>query len=124
MKQYYEARQAQLFEEFGVFFAFGKKQFEEQRKEGVEYCTVFGAGDCVPKLQAEEFVRRLALAHKEAREQALSEMGIEAIIRYQLNNHEATYTRCIDDALEALKGYSVTRDQVMSVYRLMLKEED
>jgi hypothetical protein len=117
MNKYIQDKQTNLFNELGVFFAFGNKQFEEQRVHGVDYCTVMGAGDCVPKQNAKEFVDRLSVIHKEGRELELAEKGIEKIIEEELANHECFYTGDINDALDALSEYDVSYEQVMSVYR-------
>jgi hypothetical protein len=124
MRKYFEARQSEILQRYGVFFAFSNKQLEEQKQPGVEYCSVFGAGDCVPKHHAGNFVADFQAAMQAGREQAIDEMGIEGIIRYELNNHEATYTGSIDDALDALEGYNITREQVLAVFRQMCREDD
>lgn len=116
MYQQIQAEQSKLFEELGVFFAFSGKQFAEQRVEGVEYTSVLGAGDCVPKEKAPEFIRRLTEIQETGRQRLIEEKGIDWIIEYELNNHESWYTGCIDDALEALEGFKVTREQVQKIY--------
>lgn len=117
MSNYVQEKQTELFNELGVFFAFSNKQFDEQKQEGVEYCTVLSAGDCVPKDKASEFAKRLAQIHKEGREKLLAEKGIEQIIEDELVNHECFYTGDVTDAFDALAGYEVTLEQVQAVYR-------
>ncbi|MDG1750580.1 MAG: hypothetical protein P8I03_02790 [Thalassotalea sp.] len=116
MSQFIQEKQTELFNELGVFFAFGNKQFEEQKQEGVEYCTVLGAGDCVPTNKAKEFVTRLSAIHKEGRERKIAEKGIDKIIEEELVNHECFYTGDISDAFEVLECYDVTLEQVQTVY--------
>lgn len=117
MYQQILAEQTKLFEELGVFFAFSNKQFAEKKQNGVDYCTVLGAGDCVPKDKAPEFVRRLREIQEQGRKRLLEEKGIEQIIEYELANHESWYTGSIDSALEALEGFEVTREQVEAVFK-------
>lgn len=119
-----QEQQSKLFKEFGVFFAFGNKQFEEQRQEGVDYCTVLSAGDCVPVQHAGEFAKRLSVLHKEARDKALIEKGIERIIEEELVNHEAFYTGDVAPVVEALAYYDVTEKQVSKVYRTVFHKYD
>lgn len=116
MSAWIQQEQSKLFERLGVFFAFSKAQLEEQRVAGVEYVTVLGSGDCVPKEHAKEFAAELTRIHKEGRERKLAEMGIDKIIEYELSNHECFYTGEIDDALDALEGYGVTAEQVWKVF--------
>ena len=116
MTTFIQEKQTQLFDELGVFFAFSKEQFEEKRQEGVKYCTVLDAGDCVPVDKAKEFSERLSAIHKEGREKELAEKGIDKIIEEQLANYECYYTGDIDDALDAMSVYGVTREQVQNIY--------
>jgi len=117
MYQQIQDEQRKLFKELGVFFAFSNKQFAENKQEGVEYCTVLGAGDCVPKDKAPEFVQRLRDIQEQGRKRLLEEKGIESIIEYELANHESWYTSSIESALEALEGFEVTREQVEQVFK-------
>lgn len=123
LSAYYQQKQTELFNELGVFFAFSNAQFDEQKKEGVEYCTVLKCGDCVPKQNADQFLERLSALHKESRERNLAEMGIDAIIEYELSNHECWYTGDIKPAVEALEGYDVTYDQVKAIYNKLYDEK-
>ncbi|MEH6454859.1 MAG: hypothetical protein V7749_00925 [Cocleimonas sp.] len=124
MSHFIQNKQTELFNELGVFFAFGKEQFEEQKKAGVEYCTVLGAGDYVPKAKAKEFAERLSAIHREGREKALAEKGIDRIIEEELANHECFYTGEIEDAVDALEVYDVTYDQVEAVFRKVASKRE
>lgn len=84
---------------------------------GVDYCTVLGAGDYVPKSKAKEFTERFTAIHEEGRAKELAEKGIDQIIEEQLVNHECFYTGDVSDAVDALAGYDVTRDQVAKILR-------
>lgn len=119
-----QEQQSQLFKEFGVFFAFGEEQFKEQRQEGVDYCSVLSAGDCVPVQNASEFAKRLSALHNEARDKALKEKGIERIIEDELVNQETFYTGDIAPVVEVLAYYEVTEKQVTQVYRSVFHKYD
>lgn len=120
-----QEQQTQLFDEMGAFFAFGQNQFDEQRVEGVEYCTVLNAGDCVPVENAPQFAKRLSAIHREARERELNEKGIDKIIEEELVNHECFYTGDVAPAVEALAYYKVTTEQVSKIYsKVFHKYED
>lgn len=124
LAKYIQDKQTALFEKHGVFFAFGDAQFKERAKPGVEYVTVMSAGDCVPKENAEAFVEELSALHREGRKELVAEHGIDKIIRYELSNHECTYTGDITDAVEVLAPYGVTREQVLAVYHTMCRENN
>ncbi|MBD3587514.1 MULTISPECIES: DUF7659 family protein [Salinimonas] len=116
MTAFIQEKQTELFNELGVFFAFTNEQFEERKAPGVEYCTVLGAGDCVPKLKAKEFSDRLKVIHEEGRAKEIAEKGIDQIIEEQLVNHECFYTGDIGNAVHALAGYGVTHLKVAEIY--------
>ena len=124
MNSYTQEKQTELFNELGVFFAFGTKQYEDQKQEGIEYCTVLGAGDCVPTENAKVFAERLSLIHKEGREKELAEKGIDKIIEEELVNQECFYTGEIQDTVDALEHYQVSFDQVQSIYRKVQSKYD
>jgi hypothetical protein len=124
MSQFIQSEQTKLFNELGVFFAFSNKQFEEQKADDVEYCTVLGAGDCVPKTKAKEFATRLSAIHKEGVEKELNEKGLDTIIEEELANHECFYTGELDGALEALECYGATLEQVKAVYKNVAHKYD
>ena len=117
MTKYIQEKQTELFDELGVFFAFSREQFEEQRQHGVAYCSVLGGGDYVPLHNAELFVERLSAIHQEGRKRELAEKGIDVIIEEQLVNHECFYTGEIENVVDVLAAYEVTYDQVKAIYR-------
>lgn len=121
IEQIHEEHQKKLsvmFEEFGVFFAFSKQQFEQSRKEGVEY--VRGVADMIiPKDNVKLVGQRLKLIHEEVTSLMREHIPMEKYILYELHNHEAFYTGEMDDVLELAKSYypDCTLDDVYKVYR-------
>ena len=107
-----------MFEEFGVFFAFSKQQFEQSRKAGVEYVSGF-AGMIIPKDNVKLVDQRLEFIHKEMTTLICEHIPMEKYILYELHNHEAFYTGEMDDVLELAKSYypDCTLDDVYKVYR-------
>lgn len=99
----------------GAFFAFNNEQFNEAKKEGVKYISC-GSGLIVPKENKSQFDIDFAEACKKGDEMRLKKEGIDNIIEYELRNHESYYTGDIEDALEALESFNVTRSQVQKVY--------
>lgn len=115
LQNYIEAEQTKLFNETGAFFAFSKKQFDEQKKEGVIY-TDAGAGCICPTDKVKMLVDGLESIHKAGIAQDIAENGIDKIIARELANYEAYYTYEIDDTVDALEDYGITREQVQTVF--------
>ena len=113
----------QLFNESGAFFAFSQQQFEEKKKEGVIYCSL-GGGLIAPKEAANSVVEGIENISKKGIEQDLAENGRRAIIKRELMNYECFYTGDITDCVEALEDYGIQADEIRSVYRDMLANDE
>lgn len=121
IKQIHEEQQKKLsimFEEFGVFFAFSKQQFEQSRKEGVEYVSGF-AGMIIPKANVKLMYERLDRIHEEVTALMREHIPIEEYILYELYNHEAFYTGEVDEVLKLAKSYypDCTLEDIYKVYQ-------
>lgn len=91
LSDYMEEKQTALFRETGSFFAFGNKQFNEQKKEGVTYVNM-GSGLICPIETAEQLSDGLDLIYIEAIRQDVSENGAKAVIEREYFNHETQIT--------------------------------
>ncbi len=123
LSDYTQDKQTAAFEELGAFFAFSNKQFEEAKKDGVEYCRIV-AGLICPVENASQLVKRLEDISKEGIAQDIEENGKEAIIRRELFNHECFYTGDICDCVEKLEEYGYSYDDIYQVYSHICKTED
>lgn|SRR5574343_1359670 len=107
----------ELFTRCGVFWAFSRKQFDENKTPllvGEKYVDI-GAGGYIPKhnlpallegIKAIDNLFKLTIAEYKMREKH---------ILYELNNHECFYTGNITSAVEALdKDYTLS--EVTAVY--------
>lgn len=115
LSHYVEAAQTKLFNETGTFFAFSNKQYEDGKKEGVEYASL-GAGIICPKENVKALVAGLETINAQGIAQDLAENGKDAIIERELHNHEAFYVGSVADTLGALEGYGITREEIVRVY--------
>ena len=103
-----------------VFWAFSNEQFTEGKSrvgllEGEKLIDI-GAGGFMPAKYKDTYIKGMkdiALAFKEAMK---DEKARIAHIKYELNNHEAYYTRNIDSTLDAL-GEDFTREEVLKVFK-------
>ena len=106
---------SEAFNKAGAFFAFGQKQFDEKKKDGVVYVNM-GAGLICPKDNADQLDKDLEAATKAGIAADLEENGRIAVIKRELYNHEAFYTGEIEDTCEALKPYGITEAEIRIVY--------
>jgi hypothetical protein len=100
----------------GAFFAFGKKQFDEAKKEGVTYVNLHGGLIC-PKENVETLRKEMDENFQKAIEQDIAENGKEGIIKRELYNHECFYTGDIEDAVSYVATYGFTAQDVVEVYQ-------
>ena len=116
LSHYTEELQSKLFENLRVIFAFSKEQMEEQRRAGITYVHVMSGMMC-PEPNVKKLLLRLPTIVDEGIAQDKQDHTIEQIISRELNNHEACYTGSIEDTVDALRDYDISRDQVMEVFR-------
>ena len=116
LSEYMEARQTVALDKAGAFFAFSKKQFEEKKVEGVKYVNL-NMGMICPKDNAVTLLKELDTIYRESIVQDIEENGLNAIIRRELNNHEAYYTGDIESTVDALSDYPVNQDDILAVFR-------
>lgn len=123
LQDYMEERQTALFEKTGSFFCFSKSQFDEKKKEGVNYVNM-DAGLVCPKETAKELNDGLELIYRESIAQDIAENGMEAIITRELYNHEAFYTHNLESTFDALEDYGFDNEDIIGVFNLeSLKQE-
>jgi len=108
-------QQTEVFNKYGVFFAFSNKQFDESKKDGVKY-TSLGAGMIAPVEHAKTVMTEIIAIGEAYRKNDLSENGKKKIIHRELANHEAQITGDIDDTVDALEGYGITRAEVQAEF--------
>lgn len=123
LSDYTSEKLTQAFNEFGAFFAFSNKQFDEAKKEGVKYSSM-GAGLICPVGNEKKLYDRLEKITKEGIAQDIAENGKNAIIRRELFNHECFYTGEICDCVEKLEEYGYSYDDIYQVYSYICKTED
>jgi hypothetical protein len=122
LQDYMEDRQTELFKKLGTFFCFSKKQFEEGRKEGVEYINM-GTGMITPKGTEMELITNLDIILTESIAQDIAENTIPGIIERELYNHEAFYTCDIKSTVDYLEAYKITVEQIRTEYNKIRQRE-
>ena len=116
LSNYTEDGMSEVMKKHGAFFAFGKNQFDEQKKEGVRYYSLH-AGMLCPQDNFEAMQKDLRGVIKNGIAQDIAENGIENIIKRELSNHEAYYTGDVDSTWSALTDYEgITRESVIATF--------
>ena len=107
----------ELMKSLGVFWAFSKKRFDENKtplQAGDKYVDI-GAGGFMPKSNIDKFTDGMKAITDEFNAKMKEQKARREHIHYELNNHEAYYTRDITSTLDAL-GDEFTREEVLSVF--------
>ena len=115
LSDYAQEGLSKLFKEYGVFFAFSNKQYEEKAERDVAYVHLFSGMIC-PKEHAKILLKKLHECHMAAIKTDIEENGKEAIIKRELYNHEAFYVYSIEDTVDCLKNYEITTDEIQEVF--------
>lgn len=116
LSHYIEDKQTELFNKLWIFFAFSDKQFEEWKKEWVEYVSLWSWIIC-PKDNVIQFWDEHMKIIEQWIQEDIKENGIEWIIERELINHEAYYVWKIDDTVDALSEYNIPREKIVEVYK-------
>ena len=119
LQDYINEAQTELFDKYGVFFAFSDEQWDDQvnpKLNKADHCYLT-AGMYCPKANVEDFLTDHAKVVAQGRHNDIAENGLQAIIRRELNNYECYYTGDAEDAIEALKGYPVTTEDILKVFK-------
>ena len=106
-----DKEQTAIFEKHGAFFAFGTKQFDEQKKAGVTYCHLF-AGLLAPKENCDQRMADLDALQNEMKAQTRAAHTVKELVMYELANHECHYAGDHTSALPALAALDITEEQV------------
>ena len=110
---YTESKTSELLDNLGAFFAFSNAQFEEARREGVDYVRA-AHGMLCPRDNVEKLFKGLANIQREGIKRDLAENGKRGIIHRELANHDAQITSDIDDTADAVAAYGITRAEIMA----------
>jgi hypothetical protein len=95
----------------GAFFAFTEQQYNDEALPGVEYKRLY-AGMLCPSDNAAAVMNGLDSLSNEKTEYELANNSLKAIIWYSLANYECQITGDYSDAIEALKPYGITEEDI------------
>ncbi len=107
--------QTKVFDSFGAFFAFGQKQFDEKKVDGISY-THAGAGLITPAGTANALFEALEKINNSKVSWELENNSKHDIIFYNLANYECQITMDYSDAVDNVKDYGITEKEVAAVW--------
>lgn len=116
LKRKHDNELSELFQKHGVFFAFSKKQYNEQADPSKKYVSLTGTGGFCPEETAMEFMEELGDLQRKQRDEKLETFGKEKIILYELRNHECFYTGDYSEIYEDMEDYGITKEEVEKVF--------
>ena len=125
LSKYTQDKQTNLFNKYGVFFAFSNEQLkeglEDLKSKGIlnegEKLMRLPMGMLAPSKHAQKVMNKLSKIHSDGRAQDIAENGKEKIIIRELYNYESFYTGDISDTVDALELYGFSYDDIYEVYR-------
>ena len=106
-----DARQTELFNEAGAFFAFSNRQLDEQKKEGITYINL-GSGLICNELTAAKLMQDLENVFNDKIAWELANNTKKEIIWYELSNHECQITGDYSYVVDLLKPYGITKEEI------------
>jgi len=107
---------SKVLDQYGAFFAFSNKQFEESRKEGVKYVDL-GAGLIAPQGTGKKIAAGIEAATKEGVAADKKEKTNKEIIWDAFANYECQISCDTSDAVEALDGYGFTKEEIQKEWK-------
>lgn len=128
-KQEYSDKYNDYINKCGVFWAFGNKQFEENRthkrktlKDDSQmfknYLSI-GAGGYIHKKDKQKLDEFLTNIAPKLKKDFLEQVDKGTFVLYELLNHEAYYTYDIEDTIDTMKGYykDITEEYIQKIFR-------
>ena len=122
LNNYTDTLTSKLFADNGAFFAFGNKQFDEKKQDGVTYVSM-ASGLICPKENAKKVMTELEQIFNDAVKQQVADFGAEKIIRHEYFNHETQITGDTDQVRDVLSTHRelfpelFTDDEIIKVCR-------
>ena len=128
-KQEYSNEYNRHITDCGVFWAFDRKQFNEnrthKRKDLNEISKMYdnylaiGGGGYIHKKDKEKLDNFLTNIAPKLKQDFLSRVDKNAFILYELLNHEAFYTYELDETLDTMRNYypDITEETITKVFK-------
>ena len=116
LENYSEEKINKIIKNNGGFFAFNNNQFNDNKKEGVIYCRLYG-GLIAPKNKADYIISQIDLISKKAIKQDIRENGIKNIVFRDCSNLELQFSyNGICEIIDYLKDYNFNKKDIEKHY--------
>ena len=122
LTDYTEEAQTFALKKAGAFFAFTTESFNIQRDKARKYVNL-GSGLICPKDTFKQLDADLGVIVEQGIQLDMSENWRNDIIKRELANHECVYTGSPNRAIEALKKYPITEDNILKVFKQEMTKE-
>ena len=121
LQNYSEEKINKIIKNHGGFFAFNNNQFNDNKKEGVIYCRLYG-GLIAPKNKADYIIKQIDIISKKAIKQDIKENGIKNIIFRDCSNLELQFSyNGIEEIIDYLKDYNFNKKDIEKHYNNYIK---
>ena len=104
INDYTDTLTSKLFADNGAFFAFGNKQFDKKKQEGVTYVSM-ASGLLCPKENANTVFEMFERIFDDAVRQQVADFGAEKIICHEYFNHETQITGDNQQVIDVLSTH-------------------
>jgi hypothetical protein len=121
LSDYTEKATTELMKYNGAFFAFGNKQFEEKKQDGVKYVHLFGGLIC-PKDNAKNIYSGLDKIRSKGIAKDIAENGLNKIIHREFANYECQISMDYTDAKNSLSDYPITDEDLAREWKIYFQD--
>ena len=115
IQQFIEKHQTKVFKKYFCFFAFSKKQFDEQVNDNFDYISM-GSGFYAPVEFVKQVIEGLDKAHAIAIKKCLQKHTLKQIIWYELGNYEVQISGDLTEVRAVLSDFNVSEELLIKTY--------
>lgn len=116
LTQFIDKPMTKLLDDCGAFYAFSKKQLDEQKQDGIKYINM-GSGLLCPSKNVEKFIIKSDIIFKDGIKKDIKEHGKKRIIWRELQNYETQINCELDTVFDVLKDYNITELEIKKEFK-------
>ena len=120
-----EKKTTEIMNKYGAFFAFSDKQFNEAKNPEIpaeNYRSLFYGIIC-PAENCKTFTDEMLAATEEAEKLFMQVNDRTEIIKQELSNYECYYVGDPTEAIENLKRFNISAEEIEKVFHAQMKIE-
>ena len=108
--------QTRAFTKYFAFFAFNKKQLDENVNQNFRYANL-GSGLICPTIFVDKLVKRLEEINDAVVKDIKASKSTKEIILDALANYEVQFTGDLTDVIDSLADYGISTSEIKEVYK-------